>query len=335
MPRPHQIEFVNYICKFGREKSLLDLAYEVVLPAYEPKRYKRDIRKASYFFHDVDLLEWKEGENVILCLVGRIIKNTTLEREQVFSDDGGLIEDHLAIESAPSAIFALILNNHKLLYLKETAYAPDVNVFRATSQYVLRKAHTDFLNRKYELLMEGGSKVKKKDLRAEFPSPTVEAIPLSSEGTLADFVDQFSVLKAVETKLVITNDELDLDDLFLNIRGSMDEIGANQTTLRHQNPEGLSLDAAKDQLSSAAAQGNTKIKLRGKDKIGDDLSGNNEKFSLRVSFDKTAKELSTIAMDMYNTYVGLIKDNVLSIPDTISATQKKILQLRERISSDE
>ncbi|MEO0014056.1 MAG: hypothetical protein RLZZ535_2445, partial [Cyanobacteriota bacterium] len=73
------------------------------------------------------------GDNPVLGIVGRYIQNTQLQRTQIYDKQtDSLRRDKQAIQSSPSSIFVLILNNHRLIYLKETPCAPSLNSFQAT-----------------------------------------------------------------------------------------------------------------------------------------------------------------------------------------------------------
>ena len=100
------MEMGNLICRFGREKVLLDMADEIVLPCFFDEQLVRSYSKTSYFFHEVSpvLLNNDASESVV-GIAGRFIKDTTLEREQIFEEGRGLVKDAGSIRSSPSAIF--------------------------------------------------------------------------------------------------------------------------------------------------------------------------------------------------------------------------------------
>jgi len=131
--RQHSAAFANFICKFG-DKNLLDYAEEVVIPAFTRDTYVRSFGdRTHYHFYEVELLNLAEqGKYPIWVLAGRFIKDTELRREQIFDEEKGLIKDEQSMQSAPSAFFILILNNHRLIYFPETAHAPDLSAFKST-----------------------------------------------------------------------------------------------------------------------------------------------------------------------------------------------------------
>ncbi|MEM9777013.1 MAG: hypothetical protein AAF902_20715, partial [Chloroflexota bacterium] len=61
---------------------------------------------------------------------------------------------------------------------------------------------------------------------------------------------------------------------FEQARRAKEEALANTTTIIHQNgKEGLSKEVAARQLESAMHQGNSKVKLKGRDRQGNKLEG--------------------------------------------------------------
>lgn len=84
------------------------------------------------FFHDVKPVLLDNSENKVIGIIGRFIKDTTLVREQIFLDKQRIVKDSESIQSSPSSIFLLILNNHRLIYVKETKNAPPKDAFIKT-----------------------------------------------------------------------------------------------------------------------------------------------------------------------------------------------------------
>ncbi|MEO0587480.1 MAG: hypothetical protein AAF078_07565 [Planctomycetota bacterium] len=121
MARQLKLEIANLVVKFGDE-NLLDRADDLVLPAFFHD-FERKYGRTKYIFHKVDTakVEWDDGDDI--AVYGRLVKDTVLEREQVLQD-GEIVADYSEMESAPSAIFVLLVRHHRLLYVKEQGYAP-------------------------------------------------------------------------------------------------------------------------------------------------------------------------------------------------------------------
>lgn len=327
-----QIEFANFICRFGEKKVLMDLAEEIVLPAFLSDNI-RAYGDTRYFFYQTQLIELQKGTTPILGIAGRFVKDTILEREQVFEEKVGLKRDHQAIRSAPSTIFVLILNNHKLIYLHETANAPNLNAFKATAEKFMMEKYRAYLNKTYDerkLLEENITKKDMmKDLTEEYPRPTVEIVPLSSESSFEEFIKQYYILRNLQIRLLQTNNELDMNEFFLQVRDQMDVIGSRQTTLIHNNPEGLSKDEVIKKLSPVAGQGNAQISLEGKDAQGDILKGNNDNFKIKVPIGQVEENVSGAALQLYDIFRKLVKRGTLSVSKKYEASVEKIQALRK------
>ncbi|MDV6342737.1 hypothetical protein R2103_13255 [Nitrosomonas sp. Is24] len=126
-----KLEFGNYTLNFGNKKVLLDLFYEVVMPSFYEMKYIRALQnKGEYFFLDTKIVKLEDDKkNPVIGIVGRIVKNTKLKREQIFRRTEGIVEDKKELETAPSSTFLLILNNHRLILCKEVPGAPLIPPF--------------------------------------------------------------------------------------------------------------------------------------------------------------------------------------------------------------
>lgn len=127
------LEMGNFVCKFGKA-NLIDYFEEIVLPAFSDKNLSRKYGQTSYFFEKVKLVT-VDGR---VLLVGRIIKDMVLEREQVYEEGKGLLAEADELRSSPSSVFVLILDVHRLLYVKETRYAPSLENFKSTVESFLK-----------------------------------------------------------------------------------------------------------------------------------------------------------------------------------------------------
>jgi len=333
MARRHEINFANFICRFGDEKVMIDLAEQIVIPAFMDREIERKYKDTSYFFLQTKIIDFSEKKNMpVLGIVGRFIKNTLLEREQIYDDKNGLIKDKKAIQSSPSAVFVLILNNHKLIYLKETANAPSMAELHSTIDKFIRKKHEKFITDTYKRLKHHNKKASKYDVYREYPVPRIKIIPLSSEESLKEFVQRYQTLTTVETTLVQKNHEVDLNGFFSQLRETMDAVGAKRTALKHTNTkDGLSKEKVVEQLSVVAGQGNTEIKLNGKDAQGDTLNGDNHNFKIKVPIDEVKETVEESAFQMFDTFNKLIKNKTIKIAETEHSVNEKIKEIRDRL----
>ena len=332
-------EFANFILRFGDSLKLLDLAEEVVIPAFLNPGVVRTYGSTTYFLYQTQLTEIPFEGKSKLCLVGRFVKNTTLQRNQIFDEEQGLIQDTQAMESAPSSIFVLVLSNHKLLYFHETPNAPDLSSFRATVELNISAVYEGYIRntvaqRQEKALAEArpGSRpprVTLKSVRQELPRLSLEIIPLTNEDDFAAFLERLSVLTNVRIELVDPNDDTDNNSFFEQWRENKDLLAAAKTALNFHNQEGLNKEAAVVQLSAATEQGNSRITLSGKDTGGNDVLVDNNKFRTRVSIPVIDDFVGTISR-MYEAYQNFRQRGMNVDEDETTDADAKVAAIQDR-----
>ena len=87
-------------------------------------------------------------------------------------------------------------------------------------------------------------------------------------------------MQSATLRLVKPNSELDNDDFLENVREKADAVGAQTSSLVYKNPDGLDKEQIVEQFEAAASDGNTEIKLDGKDEVGQTLRGSNNEFKV-------------------------------------------------------
>lgn len=327
MPRKHQLEFANFILRFGEDRVLLDLAEEIVIPAFTSLNLERSYGETRHFFHDVEILNFGDDENPILCIVGRYIKDTVVKREQVFDDEiDQLVKDTDSLHTSPSAIFVLILNNHRLMYFKETAYAPNLLTFQKTISVFLKQKYQDFIDFQHEQ-----TGIDKSQLYREYDPPSLEIVPLTNEETISEFVNQYELLKTVEIKLLSTNNEMDNNGFFEQARQAKDDVQSNVTTITHNNGKnGLSKGAIIQQLESALRLGNSKVKLKGEDSQGNKIEGSNETLKIKAYLAEIPQSIRGIAARSFNTFQGLVNQGTIRLGRPREDVTEKIRGIHNR-----
>lgn len=169
-----------------------------------------------------------------------------------------------------------------------------------------------FHNSRYEQSIQSGHKLSKKSIRAAFPLPEVDVVPILSSESLRHFVQRFDSLKTLRIELAPTNSELDNNEFFQQLRLSKRNTGSNKTVVQHQNSKGLDKDNCVAYVE-AAKQGNAQIQMKGVDRNGDELKGNNDNFSIRASIDQVGEEINTRVTDVFEKYEDLVKEGVISL----------------------
>jgi hypothetical protein len=320
------IHIANFICRFGDEQVLLDLAEEIVLPAFLERRERR-YSTSRFFFDGIELVDFGTKSSPELLIVGRLVHDTSLVREQVLQN-GALVKDHATLASAPSALFALVLDTHKLLYLPETRYAPSIAAFRATAAYFIRMRHKEFLRAKLRSMKKAKQEITRAELLVKYPLPTIEVIPLSSEASLAEFLDQFKVLREIRIELVEPNDELDSEWLIKHMRATKGSLDATTGELAFKGTgDGLSRSAALKEISPIAEQANTKITFTGYDPNGDKLTGDNHHFKMGMPIEDVGSHPRAAGYDLYGAFRDKVKAGLLKVQEVGQNARQKLIRL--------
>lgn len=313
------IELGNFVCKFG-SKNLLDYFEFIVHPAFSDNSLLRTYGDTKYFFDKVELITI--GGRVLL--VGRFIKDMVLEREQIYKQSQGLVEDHDEMQSSPSAIFLLVLDVHRLIYLKETKFAPTLDNFKSTIESFIKVKHKVYIDNLAEESKAAGKRLTKKSLLLEHLPPTLDIIPLTSARGLKDFIRQYEILSSVTYKFSDRNDELDNEGFFRAVQRQKDEVGSRTTTIKHSSPEGLEKEAVIEEVQAATIQGNQRVVMVGKDSSGNTLRGDNNDFQLKTSIEVTNHSPIRIAEKMFGKFLELLGNGLIQVE---MPTQKALSKL--------
>lgn len=329
------IEMANLVCRFGDE-VLLDHFDDIVYPSFTDMELVRTYGETSYFFEKVDLVHLEsDGDNEVVGIVGRFIKDTKLRREQVYVPGEGLMHAPSSMQSSPSSLFLLVLNSHRLVYLKETTDGPPKDAFRSTLLSFLRKKHSQLLRSKLDEIDEKGlgrdeKREEKESIREGLPRPTLELIALTSEESIEEFIRAYEVLNQIRISFSDRNDESDLDEFFEQLQKSKDAIGSTDTALVHRSKEGLDKDEAVQQVVAATAQGNQNVTLRGVDDGGETIVGNNERFQLKSPVENISDEPEQAGRQMYESFKALVDRELIRLPPATRKASRLVRSILER-----
>jgi hypothetical protein len=308
-----RVSFANLICTFGN-KGLLDYADVSVIPAFTDLQLNRRYgTHTSYFFHQVGFLSMPQpGEPVpLLCMYGRFVHNTLLKRTQVYTPGQGLSPDQAELESAPSSFFVLVLNNHKLVYAHETPFAPSIKVFGTTLKYFVHLKHKDFLNAEYQRLRTTDLPATRQQLNILHPYPEVDVVPLSNPESIIAFIGRFGILRHLEFAVLRPNQEIRAAEMWQGIEERRRRLDARRTIVAHDNGEGLDRTAAVEEIQEAAATGNERVRVSGKDLAGNPLKGDNEHMKTEIVAELPDPPLAKAAQ-LVTKYEELITTGVLA-----------------------
>ncbi|MCL5102956.1 MAG: hypothetical protein M1133_02415 [Armatimonadetes bacterium] len=329
--KPH-LEFANFICTFGSE-VLFDYLDEIVLPAFLDDTLERRYSETSYFLNGCSVVLLEDGAVPVIGICGRFVKDTVLRRTQVWQPGVGLVPDEQSMNTAPTALFLLVLNNHKLVYLHETIHSPSLLSFERTVQRFLREKHKQYVRGLHEEYLQRGERATFFSLYEQHPPPSLDVIALSSEGDLEAFVNRFGQLNTVKVDLVNTNDELDNDPFFYDrLRRRKDDIDSVKTTIQHYNPKGLDRQNALEQLMPVSTQGNALVKLSGKDINGDDLSGSQDDFKLRVPQANLPVDDVDRIRRLFEVFREHVRAGTIRLQHIAESAVSKIMALRQDLN---
>ncbi|MCC3255410.1 hypothetical protein [Xanthomonas campestris] len=329
------IELANFVCRFG-EKVMLDEFDKIVYPAFFKDSLKRKYGETKFFFEKVNLVKVKaSNDSEALAIAGRIIKDTVLRRDQVYVPGEGLRQKKGRLASAPSSIFLLILDNHRLVFVKETPDVPTKEQFRSTALVFLRQMHAALLKKELINIDEMGlsrddSKREKEKIYKKYERPTLEMIALTSQDSIEDFIQKYEILNQVKITINDRNDEFNSDGFFESLKESKDAIKSDDTAVVHNSKEGLDKNEAVSQVSSATAQGHQTVSLKGKDESGGTLIGNNEHFQLKKKIDEISSDPVDAAAQMFEAFTDLVAHGLVKVPNTARSTSAKIKEIIEK-----
>jgi len=223
------------------------------------------------------------------------------------------------MESSPSSIFVLVLNNHKLIFFPETGFAPTISAFKSTAQFYINQQHKNFINERYENLKiesenstkrdRSKSRVTKKSLWEKYPRSNLEVVPIPSELSLNDFIKRYQKLNSITIKVLRTNSEINNSKLLQSVRKNGAKLGAASGSIGYSgDKDGLDKSEAAKQLSEMALDGNSDVRLSGLDLNGNRLIGNNDEFKLKVAVDNISSNIDEAAPELY----GAMNDEIES-----------------------
>lgn len=311
MGRKQELEFANFICKFGENINLMDVFDAVILPAFQSGAVRERGRR-SWIIRGAEMVNFHDGES---GLVFQFVKNTVLEREQVMVRDE-LVMDPKTLPSSPSAIGLLVLNSHRLVYYPETKFAPSFSELRTTCQRLIRSQQAKVID---AMVASDTSGAPKNELRARlhegFPPCDLRIVPMGGEEDVAKIVDLYKVVRRVTIKLQATNNEIVWGPLFQGIEKSRKAMGAKTAKLEHSAPDGLNKTQTVREVSAASSTGNGAAYISGTGHNGNRIEHNPEGFKARASVNipegATPRHAAPI---MKHTLDGLVEQGVLKPP---------------------
>lgn len=329
MNTQYAYELANFVCRFKNYK-LMDMFHEIVLPAFTTEDIWK-VNRGNFFFQSVELVELPNSKERTLAIIGRFIRDTTLTSTQIYDyDNKELLPQSKSIQTSPSALFVLILNNHRLVYLKETPHAPTLEMFKETTK--------TFLRRNTKHYAESLPIDSRKAFVNDYGLPNIDITPLNTKESLDDFLKEYKKIQSIKITLKKRNDELQFrNDLIRKAQQKTDSLKSSNTTIFFSNKtDGLDFEETRAQLAEATEQGNQGILIEGLNSSGDHLKGNNDKFKVTKyinGIDLT--NIFSTASKLYKSFNKLTKDREIIVQPTEKSVKEKIRNIQIKDNIDE
>jgi len=321
-------EFANLICRFGDKAVMLDYFNEIVGPAFfgKSRAFTRRHGKAFYFFHNVQLLTLDDEDGTpSRVLAGRIVRKTTLESQQVFVA-GHLRATRQSLETAPSSFFLLVLQSHRLVFVREMHGAPNPDQFALLLEHNARMMWQKLVRfDDYWLNSNLSGPLTLKERERVVPKPSVDVVPFASDDSIDEQVHRFSLLRELDIVFRGTNHELNNSEFFGQWHDTFEELDASEASLKFKSPEGLQKDRAKEEVKLASTGGTQRIRLRGLDLQGHKLAVDDSDFTLVRELDKKlGRQVPAAARKLYRGFLKVVREGFISAGATDAATMKKV-----------
>jgi hypothetical protein len=325
------LEFANFTLKFGT-KNLLDYLDQIVFPAFTSNYLRETYFNTQYFFFEVELVDLEVNFKTYKCIIGRLIKNMMLERDQIFSG-GELVLDSQQLQSSPSSTFILILENHKLLLIREVKSAPAMEAFENTIRKFLKASRNQYINQIYNEAKETEEKRTKASIQKEIPALKLDVIPLLSRTELSQLVNIYEVFQSLEIKLIETNSELDSDEFFEKARKTKSQISASQASIRFSNNDGLNKAEALSQIESAGKTGNAIILTSGTGEDGTRINTKNTELNFRFTIPNLSPSIRENAIQAITALEDLVERGIITLAEPVPVSANSELAASAQITT--
>ncbi len=279
MPRKHELEFANFVCKFGMRDMDAGLA-TMLLPAlleYETI----ESRGGEYHFFGARLLD-DAHDGVTDHLVALQFARPKTLRGDIVLRSRRIEHSATNVEIAGSGIVVLMLESHRMIYLPETLHAPSLSQFRTAVLMAVRHVRESLIDAQVKEYEDEDQPEARRVIAPKYPPAALEIVPLAGEEEVSTAIKRFEKLKKVSIRLMPKNAEIDNDHLFAAIEDQRIEVGSDDTELIHRNRKGLDPKVARRAVVSAGKQGTAHIKLSGTDKQGKPIRVVDDEITFRV-----------------------------------------------------
>lgn len=308
-----RMEVANLTCRsILGDKELLDVFVDYFLPAMQNQEVLGSRNSETLFYKFIDLNVTKiENE---LVLYGRFIKCLNIEREQILDGDK-LIPSFESMDSAPSSFFVLILRNHKLLWIKETARAPLLKDFRAALSKMLKKERFNLINNYIEsqtlnlFLDKNNIQNIERKAYAEYPELELSVTPLGNDVHIRERLSRFKNIYNITIKALKRNNELgsDFSMLAQKMSETQEKMAAkNVTTQIHGDTKNPLKKEAATELIQSVSDGNYEYKIEGIDEKSNKITETSESLSLSMIINYIKDDIPKNLKNIIQKYIETV-----------------------------
>ncbi len=308
------VQFANLSIRFG-DKELLDYK-ELVSGAFLKDTYVRKYGRSVYHFFETKMGLVDENDPMSLAIWGKLVKETTLEREQYF-DEGKLIQDPQELESAPTSFFVFFVADHRLAFIPETKFAPTLGNLETTVRRFVKEEYGRWAKAYYNEVKATDKSYTWKKFGDEHPSPMISLVPLTAQENIETFVGRFSRIDSLTVYVVRRNQDMDGGALFQALVKKSEKMEASSArfVVNGEKGEGLDKDNTSQFVSETTEGGYERVYLRGEDENGDTLKGTNEDFKLTSDLNLEGLSLSEKVRQMYYAYLANKKAGTIRVSE--------------------
>lgn len=326
------VEFANFVFHMG-SSDLLDSFAQFVHPVFF-ENFKRRFNETTYFFHNCRIFDVPFAEGTRHFLYGRLVKDYLLHQEQVVEGENLVPVDNV-YPNAPSSMFILCLENHRLFYIKEHRDAPPLETFKSTVLHLVKQRRDqvieDVVKDNQKLRNERGGNVKKvtkKALRQTYSEPELNIFPMSSDASIREFVNGLKLVRMLKFEVYKPNNEVDLNDIFDGLRDMGDDLGTTVSTVAYTRKEKKTLDheSVVQKVIEASHDNNVDFTIEGRNQNNDKITGTNDEFRLKVPLEDELDTPKSTAFIVYEKFKELINDGLVRLPEEgeTSAVKDKV-----------
>ena len=308
------VQFANLSIRFGT-KELLDYK-ELIVGAFLKDTYVRKYGRSSYHFFETKIGLIDQDDPMSAAIWGRLVKETTLEREQFFSD-GSLVQDLQSLESAPTAFFVFFLADHRLAFVPETKFSPTLGNLETTVRKFVQNEFNSWSKKVYKDAKEQESSYTWKSFYKEHAQPTVALVPLTARESIEAFIARFSKIESLTVYVVKRNQDMNGGALFEALLDKSEEMEASSArfVVNGDKEKGLDIEHTTNFVSETTEGGYERVALRGMDQYDDVLKGTNEDFKLTSELDISELTEQQKVQRIFEAYQANKRANVIKVSE--------------------